>query len=165
MDIYNRPLREIYTPLPGPPEVERPNPEIYARMGEANIFRMLEDFYAELERSAIRHLFAGDMKASSRKSAEFFVGLLGGPPLYQQRHGHPRLRMRHIPFRIDDAARREWLRCFDRILDRSTRDYDFPSEHLEGFRRWLHVFSQWMINTRTRAQETTNRGSRQGLSG
>ena len=46
--------RQIYIPPGGPPRVESPNPEIYARMGEEKIFAMLEDFYRELEHSTIR---------------------------------------------------------------------------------------------------------------
>ena len=78
-------------------------------MGEENIFRMIEDFYGVLEQPTIRHLFPADMQASSRKSAAFFVGLLGGPPRYHQHYGNSALRARHLPFRIDAKARETWL--------------------------------------------------------
>ncbi len=138
--------REIYVPPGGPPRVPPPSREIYALMGEAAINRMLEDFYRELEHSSLRGLFPTDMVAASRKSAAFFVGLLGGPPLYQQRYGSPMLRARHLPFPIDEAARQEWLACFDRILDRAVDAYGFPARHLPGFRTFLHEFSAWMVN-------------------
>jgi hemoglobin len=137
---------EIYVPLGGPPQVAPPSREIYAVMGEANIFQMLEDFYLELGNSAIASLFPTDLVAASQRSAAFFVGLLGGPPLYHQRYGSPMLRARHLPFPIDEAARREWLACFDRILDQAVETYDFPAEHLPGFRAFLHGFSTWMVN-------------------
>ncbi|MDA0990751.1 MAG: hypothetical protein O3A51_08375 [Verrucomicrobia bacterium] len=76
------------------------------------------------------------------------MGFLGGPPIYTQRRGHPRLRMRHIPFAIDEKARQEWLRCFDKILDCAVERYHFPPQELPVFRNWLHVFSEWMINTK-----------------
>jgi len=120
--------------------------EIYVAMGEANIFAMLADFYGELEKSAIRGLFPADMRAASEKSAAFFVGLLGGPPLYQQRYGAPMMRARHLPFPIDEAARQEWLVCFERVLKHAPERYNFPVEHLEGFRAFLHGFSAWMVN-------------------
>jgi hemoglobin len=126
--------------------VAPPSREIYALMGEAQIYRMLEDFYAELEQSPLRALFPADMLAASRKSAAFFVGLLGGPPQYQQRYGSPMLRARHIPFPIDEAARQEWLACFERVLANAVERYDFPAQHLEGFRIFLHEFSGWMVN-------------------
>jgi hemoglobin len=136
---------ETYTPPGGPPRVASPNREIYALMGEANIYHMLADFYAELAQSPLRSLFPADMLEASRKSAAFFVGLLGGPPQYQQRYGSPMLRARHIPFPIDEAARQEWLACFDRVLAHAER-YDFPAQHLEGFRTFLREFSGWMVN-------------------
>jgi hemoglobin len=130
-----------------PSDIPAPSREIYALMGEDNIFRMLEDFYRELEQSAIRGLFPADMVAASRKSAAFFVGLLGGPPLYQQRYGQPAMRARHMPFRIDKPARDEWLACFERVLEGAVEKYHFPPHHLEGFRDFLRGFSMWMVNT------------------
>ena len=141
------PDREIYVPPGGPPRVEAPNRGIYAAMGEENIFKMLEDFYLELGKSPISDLFPQDLVGASQRSAAFFVGLLGGPPLYHQRYGPPMMRARHMPFVIDEAARQEWLLCFERILIDAPSKYQFPEAHLEGFRNFLHGFSTWMVNT------------------
>jgi hemoglobin len=116
-------------------------------MGEANITRMIEDFYRELEGSALRPLFPADMPAASRKSAAFFVGLLGGPPLYHQRFGNPMMRARHMAFVITPRAREEWLACFERVLADAPHRYAFPERHLPGFRAFLQAFSLWMVNT------------------
>src|SRR5580704_2982783 len=104
--------RIIYTPPGGPPQGPGPNHEIYSIMGEENIFKMMSDFYKELERSDIRRLFPPSMEEASQKSAMFFVTLLGGPPLYMQKYGSPRMRARHLPFVIDERARQVWLGCF-----------------------------------------------------
>ena len=88
--------RVIYTPGGGPPQGPPPNSAIYKIMGEANIFKMMLDFYKELEKSEIRPLFPADMEEASKKSAAFFVTILGGPPLYAQKYGPPRMRARHI---------------------------------------------------------------------
>lgn len=144
--------QEIYTPPGGPPQVAPPSREIYAAMGEANIYRMHEDFYRELAKSSIAYMFPEDIEelmAASHRSGAFFVGLLGGPPLYQQRYGPPMLRARHLPFLIDEAGRQEWLRCFDVVLENAAEVYDFPAEHLEGFRDFLRDFSGWMVNRRS----------------
>jgi hemoglobin len=138
--------RVIYIPPGGPPPGPGPSKEIYAAMGEENIFRMMSDFYKELEQSAIRRLFPPDMEAASRKSALFFVTLVGGPPLYLEKYGPPRMRARHLPFVIDEPAREVWLGCFDRILEHAA-DYRFPAEHLPGFRKFLRDFSAWMVNS------------------
>src|SRR5438105_1116941 len=127
--------RDIYVPPEGPPQGDKPNPEIYAKMGQENIYAMLADFYAELEKSEIRSLFPSDMLAASKKSASFFVFLLGGPPLYHQQHGPPMMRKRHMPFKIDEHARQVWLACFRKTLVDGDKKYAFPMEHVEGFFR------------------------------
>jgi hemoglobin len=141
--------REIYVPPMNPGQITAPSREIYDLMGEASIFAMLEDFYRELEQSSIRGLFPADMVRASQKSAAFFVGLLGGPPLYHQRYGNPMMRARHMPFVITEAGRAEWLACFERVLKNATTRYNFPAQHLEGFRQFLKEFSMWMVNTKT----------------
>ena len=137
--------REIYVPPQGPPQKGLPR-EIYVLMGEDNIFRMLSDFYKELEKSPIRPMFPPNMEEASKKSAKFFVQLLGGPPLYVIDHGPPQMRARHIPFPIDEKARHVWLGCFERTLEGAESKYSFPAQHLEAFRGFLRDFSAWMVN-------------------
>lgn len=139
---------ELFVPPSGPPRVDPPSREIYAAMGEENIFRMLEDFYLELEKSSLREMFPPNMIAASKKSAAFFVGLLGGPPLYHQKYGSPMMRARHLPFAINEQARLVWLTCFDIVLEDAEPRYSFPAEHIAGFRHFLDEFSKWMVNRR-----------------
>ncbi len=139
--------RAIYTPNLDPRSIPGPSRDIFAAMGRDAIYRMIEDFYRELEASPIRAMFPPDMREAARHSAAFFVQLLGGPPEYNNEFGSPRLRARHMPFRIDNEARLVWLRCFERVLDEATTRYGFPQEHLDGFRKYLEEFSRWMVNT------------------
>jgi hemoglobin len=138
--------RIIYTPPTGPPQGPGPNTEIYAIMGEENIVRMMLDFYKELEKSEIRHLFPPDMEEAAKKSALFFITILGGPPLYFQKHGPPRMRARHLPFEIDEQARQVWLACFEKTLEDAETKYNFPKQHMPGFKEFLKGFSAWMVN-------------------
>jgi hemoglobin len=118
-------------------------------MGEAGVTAMLRDFYRELGRSPIAHLFpSGEdaLRAAADRSALFFVGVCGGPPLYATRIGPPRMRARHLPFAIDTAARRAWLDCWEPVLKGCGAKYAFPEEHLPGFRAFLDGFSAWMVN-------------------
>ena len=138
--------RIIYTPPGGPPQGPGPDSAIYRIMGEDNIFRMMSDFYKELENSELRHLFPPDMEEASKKSAAFFVTVLGGPPLYFERYGPPRMRARHLPFEIDDRARQVWLGCFEKVLEGADVKYQFPLQYLEGFKDFLKRFSAWMVN-------------------
>jgi hemoglobin len=137
--------QEIYVPPQGPPQ-GGPSRDIYPLMGEENIFKMLSDFYQELEKSEIRPMFPPDMQEASQKSAKFFVQVLGGPPLYVIDHGPPRMRARHIPFEIDEKARQVWLGCFMRILENADKKYNFPLQHMDGFKTFLEGFSAWMVN-------------------
>ncbi len=123
------------------------SPDIYRAMGEEKIFAMIADFYGELGRSEIRPMFGEDLAAASRRSGAFYVQLLGGPRLYDERYGNPMMRRRHLAFRIDGAARKVWLGCFHRTLEDAPRKYGFPPDHLEAFRGWLDGFSAWMVNT------------------
>lgn len=139
----------IYTPPGGPGQVERPSPEIYAALGEDGVFQMLSDFYGLLGESAASHLFPDTtegLQIASERSAAFFVQLLGGPPLFIERYGPPRMRMRHFPFEIDEAARLVWLGCFGTVLKDAEQSYGFPAEHLPGFKSFLDDFSAWMVN-------------------
>lgn len=135
-----------FIPPINPQQIPSPSKQIFAAMGQENITRMIADFYAELEKSPLRSMFPPDMHASSERSAAFFVGLLGGPPLYHQRFGNPMMRARHFPFPISRTARDEWLACFERVLENASEKYNFPEQHLEGFREFLRGFSLWMMN-------------------
>ena len=136
----------MYVPESGPNGAEAPSREIYAAMGEENIKAMLRDFYLRLGESPIAGMFPKDLVAASEKSALFFIGLLGGPPLYMQTYGPPRMRARHLPFVINEDFRKVWLGCFHAVLDQPEK-YGFPVEHLDGFKRFLEGFSSWMVNT------------------
>ena len=137
---------EIFVPNMRPNQVAPPSKAIFAAMGEENIRLMLRDFYLELEQSDIRAMFPKDVVKASEKSADFFIGLLGGPPYYHQRHGSPMMRGRHMPFAINMQARQVWLDCFETVLADAEEKYDFPAEHLAGFHKFLAGFSIWMVN-------------------
>lgn len=136
----------VFVPPAGPPQGPGPSREIFARMGEAAIFRMCEDFYRALEASSIRPMFPEDMPAASRKLAAFLVQLCGGPALYQNLYGAPRMRARHLPFAIDETARRAWLDTFKSVLTDAPAKYGFPAEYLPAFITFLEEFSAWMVN-------------------
>jgi hemoglobin len=136
----------MHVPDSGPGGAEAPSRLIYAAMGDDNIKAMLRDFYLKLGESAIAGMFPKDLVAASEKSALFFIGLLGGPPVYMQTYGPPRMRARHLPFKINDEFRQVWLSCFYAVLEQREK-YQFPLEHLDGFKRFLEGFSGWMVNT------------------
>jgi hemoglobin len=100
---------------------------LYELLGGETGVRSLVDRFYDLVDSApeaknIRRLHAKSLKQSREKLFLFLTGWSGGPPLYMQRFGHPRLRMRHMPFAIGAVERDEWLWCMNKALDESALD-------------------------------------------
>jgi len=69
------------------------------------------------ETATIRQLHAPDLDEAEDKLFMFLSGWLGGPALYIEKYGHPRLRQRHIHFAIGEAERDQWMLCMTRALD------------------------------------------------
>ena len=88
----------------------------YAELGgEAGIRRLVHRFYQLMdtlpEAWDVRQMHPEDLSGSEEKLFMYLTGWLGGPPLYEQAHGHPRLRARHLPFTIASRERDQWLMC------------------------------------------------------
>ncbi|MBE0621645.1 MAG: group II truncated hemoglobin [Burkholderiales bacterium] len=93
----------------------------YETLGGAEKLRALVDRFYELmdaqpEYYAIRKLHPQDLSGSAEKLYLFLSGWLGGPPLYQQKFGHPFLRARHLPFAIGETERDLWLACMRQAM-------------------------------------------------
>jgi hemoglobin len=106
---------------------EHPAATPYERIGGAASVRKLVDRFYDLmhalpEAATIRAMHPENMQSSRQKLFEFLSGWLGGPPLFMERHGHPRLRMRHMHFAIDDGARDAWILCMQRAMDECIED-------------------------------------------
>ncbi|MCB9591988.1 MAG: group II truncated hemoglobin [Sandaracinaceae bacterium] len=100
--------------------------------GEAGVRALVDRFYDLMdtlpEAATVRAMHARSLEVSRRKLFWFLSGWLGGPQLYVERFGHPRLRRRHFPFAIDTAAADQWMLCMRRALEETCADPD-----LRGF--------------------------------
>lgn len=87
--------------------------------GDEAVRALVDAFYDRMDQAAphIRAMHPEDDSSSRDKLYEFLSGWLGGPQLYVQKHGHPRLRMRHAPFPVDQRAVDEWLACMAHAMD------------------------------------------------
>jgi len=127
-----------------------PNPDTptpYEQLGgDAGVRRLVDRFYDLVdtapEAATIRALHATSLKASRDKLHLYLTMWTGGPPLYSDRYGHPRLRMRHFPFRIGTRERDEWLWCMDRAL----AEHGMPDELHAFLRERLHALADHMRN-------------------
>jgi hemoglobin len=94
--------------------------------GEAGLRSLVNRFYDVMDSSPeaarIRSFHAKSLNQSREKLFMFLSGWSGGPQLYIERFGHPRLRMRHFPFSIGSVERDQWLWCMNRALDESQLD-------------------------------------------
>lgn len=100
---------------------------LYELMGGETGLRSLVDRFYDLmdtspEASKIRAFHAKSLKQSREKLFMFLSGWSGGPQLYVEKFGHPRLRMRHMPFSIGTVERDQWLWCMHKALDESQID-------------------------------------------
>lgn len=84
---------------------------LYGQLGGEPFFvRLVDAFYEHVESDELlRPMYPQDLTESRRHLVLFLCQYWGGPPLYMQERGHPRLRMRHAPFRITKRARDAWL--------------------------------------------------------
>ena len=97
------------------------NPHYDRIGGETKIRELVARFYELMdtlpETQQIRQMHARDLRASREKLFMFLSGWLGGPQLYMEKYGHPRLRQRHMPFAVDSAARDQWMRCMIQAME------------------------------------------------
>ena len=88
--------------------------------GEAAVRALVDRFYdlmdLEPDFAALRALHPAALDGSRDKLHWFLCGWLGGPPHYESRFGHPRLRARHLPYAIGIAERDQWLACMGQAM-------------------------------------------------
>jgi hemoglobin len=88
--------------------------------GELQVRALVNHFYdlmdADPDYFGIRKLHPSSLDGSREKLFKFLMGWLGGPPLYEQEYGHPRLRARHLPYAIASAERDQWMNCMVRAM-------------------------------------------------
>lgn len=114
--------------------------------GEARLRELVDRFYdlmeLEAEFAGIRAMHPPNLDGSRDKLHWFLCGWTGGPDLYIERYGHPRLRARHLPFPIASSERDQWLRCMALAMQ------DIGVEPVLQ-ERLMHAFYQtadWMRN-------------------
>ena len=97
----------------------------------------LEPSYAELRAS-----HGSTLDDARQKLFWFLCGWLGGPDHYVQRFGHPRLRMRHMPFSIGITERDQWLACMDQAMSETGVDAELRTRLNASF----YKTADWMRN-------------------
>jgi hemoglobin len=118
--------------------------EVFERVGEEGFTRLVRAFYAQVPGDSILGPMypVDDLAGAEQRLRDFLIGRFGGPPRYVEQRGHPRLRMRHMPFTIDQPARDRWMALMDRALDEA----QLPEEATALLREFFHAMATFMIN-------------------
>jgi hemoglobin len=92
---------------------------LYQQIGPEQLGKLVDSFYNLVFASEkIGPLFLdSDKELVKKKQLLFLTQFLGGPVLFSQEFGHPRMRMRHLPHKIDNAAKEEWLHCMKQAIE------------------------------------------------
>ncbi|MBI3144263.1 MAG: group II truncated hemoglobin [Pseudogulbenkiania sp.] len=107
-------------------------------LGGAGVVRWLTDRFYDIMDSdpgvkALRDMHPADLTESREKLYMFLSGWLGGPSLYIEKYGHPRLRARHMPFPVDSTARDQWMYCMSRAVNELVVEEGLKEKLLEAF--------------------------------
>ena len=124
-------------------------PSAYALLGgEPGVRALIDRFYdlmdLEPAYAGLRSLHPRTLDGSRDKLHWFLCGWLGGPDLYQQRFGHPRLRARHLPYAIGIAERDQWMACMLQAIQEQAVDDSLAQRLAESF----FGTADWMRNRR-----------------
>ena len=115
--------------------------------GEPQVRALVDRFYdlMDLEPAyrELRAVHGSTLDDARDKLYWFLCGWLGGPNHYIERFGHPRLRMRHMPFAIGILERNQWLACMDQAMG----DVGVPGDLRERLKTSFFQTADWMRNT------------------
>ncbi|MEJ6024223.1 group II truncated hemoglobin [Ramlibacter sp. PS4R-6] len=115
--------------------------------GEGKVQQLVERFYdlmdLEPAYAELRQAHGTDLVRARQNLFWFLCGWLGGPPHYESRFGHPRLRARHMPFMIRSVERDQWLACMDQAMGEVGIDEQLRARLKESF----FQTADWMRNT------------------
>ncbi|WP_097235956.1 MULTISPECIES: globin [unclassified Streptomyces] len=113
--------------------------------GEPTFRRLARLFYQGVaEDELLRPMYPeDDLGPAEERMALFLMQYWGGPRTYSDRRGHPRLRMRHAPFKVDKAAHDAWLTH----MRAAVAGLELPAEHEQQLIDYLTYAAASMINT------------------
>jgi hemoglobin len=130
--------------MSGQPETD-PQTFYEAVGGEPTFRKIIARFYAEVATDEVlRPIYPeADLGPAEERLRLFLMQYWGGPHTYSDRRGHPRLRMRHAPFKIGPVERDAWLRAMRVAVEEA----DLPDPLEQQLWRYLEMAAQSLINS------------------
>lgn len=107
---------------------------VFELIGADQIKQLTSYFYEEVaSNAALRKLYPEDLSGAEERLHLFLLQVFGGPQTYSEQRGHPRLRMRHLEWRIDATMRNHWLNAMFAALDKLQLDPNVKELMMEYF--------------------------------
>jgi len=118
--------------------------DIFAAIGEDGFRRLIAAFYRQVPGDEVLGPMypPHDLAGAEQRLCDFLIGRFGGPQRYIEQRGHPRLRMRHMPFAVNPAARARWLQLMANALDEAR----LPPEVDAYLREFFDGVSAMLVN-------------------
>ena len=122
--------------------------DVHEMVGDEGFARICKAFYEQIPKDEILGpmYLADDLEGAEQRLRDFLIYRFGGPPKYIEVRGHPRLRMRHAPFKIDRAARDRWME----MMGRAVAQAEIDPQAAELLLRFFDAMATFLIN---RAEE------------
>jgi hemoglobin len=120
---------------------------LFDLIGEDGFARVVAGFYRRVPHDDILAPMypPHDLEGAEARLRDFLVGRFGGPARYIEQRGHPRLRMRHMPFAVDQRARDRWML----LMSEALTDAQLPPEAEAVLRAFFDEVSTMLMNRAT----------------
>jgi hemoglobin len=118
--------------------------DVYNLIGEPGVARLVAAFYRRVPGDDVLGPMypPNELANAEQRLRDFMIYRLGGPPRYIEQRGHPRLRARHAPFKINQTARDRWMQLMSEAMAETT----LPTETEQFLRTFLEGMSTFLIN-------------------
>ena len=118
--------------------------DIYGLIGEDGFRRLIGAFYKQIPGDDLLGPMypKNDLAGAEERLRDFLIFRFGGPEKYIEERGHPRLRMRHIPFVIGTAERNRWVQ----LMNKAFTEAALPPEAESMLREFFDGVATFMIN-------------------
>jgi hemoglobin len=118
--------------------------DVCASIGEDGFRRLVAAFYRQVPGDDILGPMykPSDLAGAEERLRDFLIFRFGGPARYIENRGHPRLRMRHAPFPVNQAARDRWIQLMERALDEAR----LPEEASARLREFFGSTATFLVN-------------------
>jgi hemoglobin len=118
--------------------------EVYAAVGDEGFQRLVHAFYQQIPADdLIGPMYPiNDLAGAEDRLRGFLIYRFGGPQTYLEDRGHPRLRGRHAPFKVDQSARDRWILLMNRAFEK----VDLPVEAVAVMKPFFEQVASFLMN-------------------